>query len=415
MNCPKCGNEINENQKFCSNCGIKLDEIENQDEITTESIEKNRFTKHGLSNSTKKIIVAITCMVLVILLTFGIIQYKQYKKDIAPCNHSVNFGYNGNTTISAEYDPNQHKAIISVYFDEVKAEKWHNDYFKEFYDGEKAILNIKNSKKTINTKYLDVKAEEGKTPSMRYYIANVNLNYFAEIKDNIMGNIPNVTYEMIFPNVFSLNKNTVIEEKNAWLAWKKQIEAQKEAERKQKEWQEKVLSNCVYKTSDGVCFTTQVFKAKPIKVIGKNYYNYWLGAKDACESQGYKLPNDNELRSLFSDILGIQINNGTEVKTVKDSYSKIPTNFEIIKAIAPNELYGGLRLWEDKEFDNNRAYARQNNYSWETYETHQYITGKFEYEFGSNTPDTICVYDSNGKPHKSLHENIQKEAENELF
>ena len=24
MNCPKCGSELNENQKFCTNCGYKI-------------------------------------------------------------------------------------------------------------------------------------------------------------------------------------------------------------------------------------------------------------------------------------------------------------------------------------------------------------------------------------------------------
>ena len=65
--------------------------------------------------------------------------------------------------------------------------------------------------------------------------------------------------------------------------------------------------NCVYETSDGVCFTTQIFEFEPIKVQTQTSYeyNYWLGAKDACESKGYKLPNDYELRSLFGDIIGI--------------------------------------------------------------------------------------------------------------
>jgi predicted amidophosphoribosyltransferase len=28
MNCPNCNNEINEHQKFCPNCGAKIEDVE---------------------------------------------------------------------------------------------------------------------------------------------------------------------------------------------------------------------------------------------------------------------------------------------------------------------------------------------------------------------------------------------------
>lgn len=34
MNCPNCGNEINENQKFCTKCGAKVEENINEEPIT---------------------------------------------------------------------------------------------------------------------------------------------------------------------------------------------------------------------------------------------------------------------------------------------------------------------------------------------------------------------------------------------
>lgn len=157
--------------------------------------------------------------------------------------------------------------------------------------------------------------------------------------------------------------------------------------------------NCVYETSDGVCFTTQIFEFEPIE------YNYWLGAKDACESKGYRLPNDYELRSLFGDILGIEIYSGIGIETTKFSYTKIPTNYEILKRIAPkNEMYG-IYLWENEEFDDERAYMRKKDTIWGDETTKQYVADKFSYN-----KNVICVYDPNGKPHKSLLE-ISREKE----
>ena len=107
--------------------------------------------------------------------------------------------------------------------------------------------------------------------------------------------------------------------------------------------------NCVYVTTDYVCFTTHIFKAEPIKNFDKSIqeYDYWLGAKDACESKGHRLPNDDELRSLFSDILGIEVNSGIDVKSEKYSDSNIPTDFEILKKIAPKQEHDNIYLWEN--------------------------------------------------------------------
>ena len=172
--------------------------------------------------------------------------------------------------------------------------------------------------------------------------------------------------------------------------------------------------NCVYVSSDGICFTTKIFKAEPIKDFNKiDKYNYWLGAKDACESKGYRLPNDKELRSLFSDIIGIKVNSGIDVKSEKYSDSNIPTNFGILKKIAPKQEHDNIYLWENETFDEDRALARSKGNSWNSDETHQYIADKFGYKNIYYKESTICVYDQNGKPHKSLLETT-KEKELQL-
>lgn len=166
--------------------------------------------------------------------------------------------------------------------------------------------------------------------------------------------------------------------------------------------------NCVYRTSNGVCFTTPIFKVEPIKMYTTaDEYKYasWLASKDACESQGYKLPSDYELRSLFSDILGIYINSGVDIKTTKDMHAPPAKNYEILKKIAPQKEDNSFWLWENEEFDDTRAYKRGLNSTFaDNYETSQFKTDKFDI-FAA---DTICVYDPNGKPHKPLSE-IEKE------
>jgi len=197
--------------------------------------------------------------------------------------------------------------------------------------------------------------------------------------------------------------------------------------------------NCIYETSDGVCFTTEVFSPKPLIVGDKG--NYWVGAKEACESQGYKLPSDYDLRSLFSDILSIQVKSGMNIQTTKFmTNSDIPNNYTPAQKIAPKGFhnYGtkwdDITLWEDSDFDNDRAYMRRYSNSDTTF---QYIEEKIKYHF-EPIPKTICVYDPNGKPHKSFieeqnektkreaqaekerkmqqkQEQLKNEAENELF
>lgn len=171
--------------------------------------------------------------------------------------------------------------------------------------------------------------------------------------------------------------------------------------------------NCVYETSDGVCFTTKVFEAEPIKIDHGNYYSYqsWLGSKDACESQGYRLPNDYELRSLFSDIYGINISSGIDIVTKKDSSVPPAKNYEILKKISPLKENRNFLFWENEEFDKTRAYGRSMEYAWGYYETSQWYSAKTTRS--SSPVSTICVYNPSGKPYKSLLE-ISKENELKL-
>lgn len=62
MNCPKCGSEIKENQKFCPKCGAKIQ--------NTENVENNISKEHNkdLNKVNKKMIAIISAVVLVVIL-----------------------------------------------------------------------------------------------------------------------------------------------------------------------------------------------------------------------------------------------------------------------------------------------------------------------------------------------------------
>ena len=155
----------------------------------------------------------------------------------------------------------------------------------------------------------------------------------------------------------------------------------------------------------------------------------------------YKLPSDYDLRSLFSDFIGINIKSGIDVKTTKYESSEIPNNYDVAKAIAPNGFsgYGNwdyANFWEDSEFDNNKAYARKYDKSiYGTVETSQVFQSKLAYT-DNELCNAICVYSTAGvKPsirpvwvdklkqaeiqkqqdEIKKHEEERRKAENDLF
>lgn len=428
MNCPKCGCEVGDNQKFCGSCGAKLEHIEDvtseenvsQDLASEDRVLEdtyNKVEKPVIEDKTAKIIIAISCLVLIIGAVFGIIQYKQYQKDIEPVETKINFDKAGNVLLKANYDADSHKAILKVVFTDNKIEDWQVQYHKEYYNNVNSKFTLKKDKDAtpFDIEYSNIHIEKDKSPEMEYYIPNINSKKFVNIKEVIVDDKHILSLEV--PFFIYGDKKTREAEKKKYITWKKEKEAKEEAERKQREWQEKILSNCVYKTSDGVCFTTHVFEAEPVEIESNEKWNekknYWLGAKDFCESKGYKLPSDDELRSLFQDILGIEIKAGINIKSYKyRGTTEIPTNYDVLKRIAPNGFssydsgtskWNSIWLWEDESFDDKTAYIRIKDIYWGDDETYQATEDKYR-----SGHDAICVYNPNGKPHKSL---VQKQKE----
>ena len=400
MNCPKCGSEISENQKFCSNCGANL---ENLEENTTENFTEEKSNMDIKQFFKKNLVVIISaCVIGLPLIAFGTVKAVDYHNKIKPFSVS-SVGNKETIKFAFKYNPKNKTTDIEVIEEDVIVDDWQIDIIKEIDDIPTFKIADKDNLKAPSIKFDSYKLVKGKPAITKFKIQNQNFEDYVNNKKLFQHNQLNV----IVPMCISFRPEDRIKTKEKY----DKLKAKEEQERIRRE---QIVSNCVYKTSDGTCFTTKIFKAEPIKDFNKiDKYNYWLGAKDACESKGYRLPNDKELRSLFSDILGIEIYSGIDVKSEKYSDSNIPTNFEILRKIAPKQEHDNIYLWENETFDEDRALVRSKGDLWNSDETHQYIADKFGYKNIYYKERAICVYDPNGKPHKSLLETT-KEKELQL-
>ena len=78
MNCPSCGKEIDDNQKFCTNCGAKLTPIqETREEAKQNTSQPNNEIKDSNVVKSKKIIILSTVGLLLIItaMVSGLFMY----------------------------------------------------------------------------------------------------------------------------------------------------------------------------------------------------------------------------------------------------------------------------------------------------------------------------------------------------
>ncbi len=124
MNCPKCGKEINGNQKFCTGCGARIDNTINEKdndgniEIEETNTAGNQETEIGegeiseiFNTHANKIIAIILCLILIPLSVLGIIQYKQYHKDIEPYKTNISFYNNSDVECTLTFDEARKKCL----------------------------------------------------------------------------------------------------------------------------------------------------------------------------------------------------------------------------------------------------------------------------------------------------------------
>lgn len=74
MNCPKCGNEINDNQKFCSKCGVNLTD------------DKNYLEKFRDSDSLFYPLIIGAIIVILLLVGIGYAIHSNTQKETATTN-----------------------------------------------------------------------------------------------------------------------------------------------------------------------------------------------------------------------------------------------------------------------------------------------------------------------------------------
>lgn len=208
-----------------------------------------------------------------------------------------------------------------------------------------------------------------------------------------------------------------------------------EDEERQEAKQSAPKRNCIYETSNGVCFTTKTFKPEPLNYydctgglttydkvavptkkyqdIGirtcYNHYDYWAGAMNQCNAWGYKLPNARELASLAADVYGSAISYETDVKSyLPDGYKANTAPLDILN-ISYN-LTRTEKYWEDKEVEGypELAYARDFGTTYVKY-TERITKTKDSYMTLPTVNEALCVYNPNGKAVKSYAEYLRKQ------
>ena len=191
--------------------------------------------------------------------------------------------------------------------------------------------------------------------------------------------------------------------------------------------------NCIYETSDGVCFTTKDFTPKPMdyydcsggltsyyeQVAAKNELqkigirscyaknDYWAGAMKQCSDWGYRLPNKDELASLASDVYGVVITGKDGVKSYLREGTKV--NREILDKLG---MKTERRYYE---YDNNSyRYAPLRSFYYNSTEQSDETFGRGE----TGLMGAVCVYDPYGiakssyeDDYKNMQEQIKKEQE----
>lgn len=260
----------------------------------------------------------------------------------------------------------------------------------------------------------------------------------------------------------NLSANTSNNNVNNEIVEDTDINIDEEATEYTEEQQEPVAPkpHCVYETTDGVCFTTQLFKVTPMhyydctgglttygeeKTAGEEARNYginqcqaqydaWAGAVKSCKDWGYKLPSTEELDSLAKDIYSVIVSDKPYERTYLPPNQDV--NITPLRALKPDYDYDhskGVELWEDLEINSRQAYSRrfaiEKNKYWYTWTTrHVYMRNSSAMAIMDYA---VCVYDPYGIAKKtytipktvktspqvktSIENNNIKEVEDALF
>lgn len=80
MNCPKCGKEITENQKFCTYCGAELCQKEQASEVSKETLPTNNKIKDIVKS--KPFVISLSLFVVLIVAVISSFAYITYNNNL---------------------------------------------------------------------------------------------------------------------------------------------------------------------------------------------------------------------------------------------------------------------------------------------------------------------------------------------
>lgn len=78
MFCTRCGYEIEKGNKFCTNCGTMVNELENQKETDEQNVSDNKENEQQLSKVEK------ICIVLELIIIFAFAIYLLIHQGVLP-------------------------------------------------------------------------------------------------------------------------------------------------------------------------------------------------------------------------------------------------------------------------------------------------------------------------------------------
>lgn len=194
MKCFKCGTEIKENEKFCSNCGSEIIKKENIDNIQKEeNLDKNIESKPNKKKNNKIIFIIIGILVIA---TLGCVIFVMNKSnDTKDKKEEVkNEKVEDNTVHTKDESNKEPKSNITIYITENKDEEYISTYEVkkdeklEAMDDEKVIA-------TYNCKNVYCRALEDDNKNYVLILDSLREIYLYSIKDK------KATYYDVFENI----------------------------------------------------------------------------------------------------------------------------------------------------------------------------------------------------------------------
>ena len=187
MKCPKCGNDVSSNDKFCNNCGFNLeDESKNETNIpeSTENIQSSNLNIwEKIKSALKDKVILATVIVISLFIVFGVYKSIEYANQIKEQTYSVTLSNMGKTDIKVKYNTHRNECLTTFVFNEIMGADWMNEMFNNIVSQEKANNpNYQPGKVTMATngvqhpyifEYDSVIIEDDKPVSMTFIVPNI--------------------------------------------------------------------------------------------------------------------------------------------------------------------------------------------------------------------------------------------------